>query len=136
MVFNVPQFIEHEPKIVGPFTFKQFLYVGVAGGALFFLYFMIPSLVLFIFVAIILFAGALALAFFKIGGVPLPAIIKNILAFSTKPRIYLWMKKKGGPPKVIKKIEKVEEKKEESPLKVTGKSRLGELFTFLETKQK
>jgi hypothetical protein len=96
---------------------------------------MIPSLVIFIFVAIILMTGALALAFLKIGGVPLPAVIKNVLAFSTKPRIYLWMKK-GGALKIIKRIEKVEVKKEGSPLRVAERSHLRELFTFLETKQK
>jgi len=33
MQFNVPQFIETEDKLIGPFTLKQFLYLA-AGGAL------------------------------------------------------------------------------------------------------
>lgn len=135
MEFTVPQFIEREPKIVGPFTFKQFIFIGIAGGICIFLFFTV-SLFVFIIMAIVLLGGAFALAFLKIGKTSLPVFIKNFFSFLFKPKIYLW-KKKTSPPKFLKK-EKVKVKKEEieeeSKLKVSKGSRLDELFTRLETK--
>ena len=135
MQFTVPQFIEKEPKIVGPLTFKQFIFIGVAGGICLFLFFTV-SLFVFIILAIVLLGGAFALAFLKIGKTSLPIFIKNFFSFLFKPKVYLW-KKKTSPPKFLRK-EKVEEKEEEieeeSKLKVSKGSRLNELFTHLETK--
>ncbi len=135
MEFTVPQFIEKEPKIVGPFTFKQFVFIGIAGGICIFLFFTV-SLFIFILATIILLGGAFALAFLKVGKTSLPLFIKNFFAFLFKPKVYLW-KKKTSPPKFIKE-EKVKEEKEEieekSKLKVSTGSRLDELFTRLETK--
>src|SRR3989344_2681258 len=124
MDFIVPQFIEREPKIVGPFTFKQFAFVGTAGALTLFLYFFLKdkSFFLFIVVAIFLNGSALALVFLKMGGFPLPLVIKNLFVFLLRPRIYLW-KKKFVAPKIFKK--KPEEKtEEESPLRVAERSRL------------
>ncbi len=135
MEYIVPQFIEREPKIVGSFTFKQFIYIGIAVGLSIFLYFLVPFF-LFLIIAIILLGTAFILALLKIGGAPLPTVIKNFLIFLTRPRIYLW-RRKVIPPKVLKKVEKPkEEVKEESILKITEKSHLRKLSTFLETKVK
>jgi hypothetical protein len=138
MEYIVPQFIEREPKIIGPFTFKQFIFIGIAGGILIFLYFVIKSLALFILIAIILLGAALAMAFFKFGGFPLPKLIKNFFVFSSRPKVYLWGKK-TIPPKVFKKEvkpKKEEKEEEESVLKIAEKSHLKNLSTFLETKTK
>jgi len=35
MRYTVPQFIEHEAKIIGPLTFKQFTYLAMAGAGCF-----------------------------------------------------------------------------------------------------
>lgn len=137
MEFTVPQFIEREPKIVGPFTFKQFIFIGIAGGICIFLFFTVP-LYIFIVATIILLGGAFALAFLKIGKTSLPVFIKNFFSFLFKPKIYLW-KKKTSPPKFLRKEkEKIKKKEEEigeeSKLKVSTGSRLDELFTRIETK--
>ncbi len=133
MEFTVPQFIEKEPKIVGPFTFKQFIFIGIAGGICIFLFFTV-SLFVFILAAIVLLGGAFALAFLKIGKTSLPLFIKNFFSFLFKPKVYLW-KKKISPPKFLRKTEaKKEESEKKSELKVTKGSRLDELFTRLETK--
>ncbi len=134
MEYIVPQFIEREPKIFGPFTFKQFIFIGSAGGISIFLYFTIKSFALFLISAIILMGGAFALAFFKRGGFPLPKLIQNFFVFLAKPKIYLWGKK-TIPPKIFSKTEKPEEE-EESVLKIAEKSRLRNLYTLLETKPK
>lgn len=134
MEFTVPQFIEREPRIFGPFTFKQFVFIGIAGGVSIMLYFMLPFPI-FLLVAIFLLGGAFALAFLKIGGASLPIVIKNAFFFLSRPKIYLW-KKKAIPPKIAKKIEMPKEEKEESVLKIAEKSRLRDLFTHLETRTK
>lgn len=135
MEFIVPQFIEKEAKIVGPFTFKQFVFIGSAGGVTIALYFILPFF-LFIILAIVLLGGAFALAFLKINKTSLPSYLTHLISFMFKPKIYLW-KKKTSIPRLLKKekemIEKLTEK-EDSKLKVSRGSRLDELFTKLETK--
>jgi len=139
MEFTVPQFIEKEAKIVGPFTFKQFIFIGLAGGLCVFLFFTVPFS-LFAILAIFLLGGAFALVFLKIEKVPLPVFIKNFFVFLFKPKAYLW-KKKGTPSKFLKKerkkeirTEEAEEEGRKSKLKITRGSRLHELLTRIETK--
>jgi hypothetical protein len=136
MEYIVPQFIERESKIFGPFTFKQFIFIGIAGGISIFIYFTIKSFALFLISAIILMGGALAMAFFKRGGFTLPKLIQNFFVFLTKPKIYLWGKKTIPPKIYSKKEEPKEEGEEESVLKIAEKSRLRNLYTLLETKGK
>jgi len=141
MQFTVPQFIEKEPKIVGPFTFKQFIFIGIAGGVCIFLYFTVP-LPVFIITAAILLTAAFALAFLKIKGIPLPAVIKNFFFFLFKPKIYLW-KKKGSNMIVFKKdmnpptnqINKKEETNKKQLSVSQRKGKLGELFIHIETRK-
>ena len=136
MRFTVPQFIEHEPKIIGPFTFKQFIYIGLAGAVGFILYFSVPFSV-FLILSIVLGLGAFALAFLKIGGRSLPTILANFLRFNLGPKMYIW-KKSEKPITVFKKEvkKKVGESKEELPLKIAEKSQLKKLRTQIETKTK
>jgi len=137
MEFTVPQFIEKEPKLIGPFTFKQFIFVAIAGGACFFLYFFIgkKNMPLFTIIAIVLFGGSLALAFLKIKGYTLPILVKNFFMYTISAKIFLW-RRKIMPPK-IKKVEKFEkaEVEEETTLKMAEKSHLQRLSTQVETKQ-
>lgn len=138
MRFNVPQFIEHEAKIVGPLTFKQFIFIGGAGVICFILYYSMPFPVFFAASVILGGAGA-ALAFLKIGGLPLPLILSNFFKFSTTPKIYIWKKREQPGIKVYKREEEkkeTEEKEEELPLKIAKKSRLKKLHTQIETKTK
>lgn len=124
MLYTVPQFIEKEPKIAGPFTFKQLVFLLAAAGLAVFFYFVLPRF-LFILAAIILGAGALALAFFRVGGIALPVVIKNFFVFLTRPRVYLW-KKKQIPPKIIKEPQARQERS----------SLITSLRSILETKSK
>lgn len=135
MRFTVPKFIEHEAKIVGPLTFKQFIFIGIAGAICFALYFTVPFSI-FLIASLVLGGGAIALAFLKIGGRSLPIIFGNFLKFSVSPRMYIW-KKTGAPIKVFRKEKiKKEEVEEELPLKIAEKSQLKKLRTQIETKTK
>jgi|APFre7841882654_1041346.scaffolds.fasta_scaffold13422_4 hypothetical protein len=139
MRFQVPQFIDYEMKIFGPFTFRQFIFVAIAGAICFALYFTI-SFAKFLLITIILMGGTFALAFIKIEGRPITTILMNFLNFSVSPRIYLWRRKEIAPKFVkIQMISKKEEKKEEEkdtlPLKIAGGSRLKNLFNQIETRK-
>ena len=135
MEYTVPQFIEKEPKIVGPFTFKQFVFIAVACFLVIILYFSISSFFLFIVLSVLLLGSALALALLKVNGIPLPVVIKNFFVFLIKPKIYLW-RKKEIIVKISREVKKEEPKEKETTLKVGEKSRLRELSTFLESKTK
>lgn len=138
MRFTVPKFIEHEAKIVGPLTFKQFLFIGNAAAICVFLYFNVPFPV-FIFYCFVLGGGALALAFLKIGGRSLPTVTSHFLKFNLAPKLYIWKKGKGPMVLLKKKITKpktTEKKIEELPLKIADGSQLKKLKTHIETKTK
>ncbi len=89
--YQVPQFIETETKIVGPFTLKQFLWI--AGGAvlLFFLYTLVKG-IWFFFIAIPVAAAAAAFAFLKIDGIPLLNYLTYMLTFALAPKKYIYKK--------------------------------------------
>jgi len=141
MRYQLPQFIEYEPKIFGPFTFRQFVYVGIAGAACFIVYFVAPFY-LFILSCIFLGGGALAFAFLKIGGKPLSIVVLNFLKFNISPRLYIWKKREKTQITIFKKEvkkenkRKEEEKEEELPLKIAERSQLKKLQTQIETKTK
>lgn len=137
MEFSIPQFIEREPKIIGPFTFHQLIFVATAGGACVFLYFLIgkKNMPLFILIAFFLMGCSLIFAFLKVKGYVLPVLVKNFFVYMMAPKIFLWYRK-IVLPKVskIKKFEKAEVT-EETPLKIAKESSLQKLSTQVETKK-
>ena len=136
MRFTVPQFIEYEAKILGPLTFRQFTFVGLAGAICFVLYYSIGKTDPFIFftLSFCLIGGALGLGFVKIGGRELPVILTNLFIFNLSPKIYLW--KKSTKAEVVYQREVSVQKKEnieETPLKIAGNSQLKKIQTRIET---
>jgi hypothetical protein len=112
MQVRVPQFIEHDPKLLGPFTLSQTIYVGAALFGSFLLYITIgENFILFLFLAGSLFAVALFLAFYKVEGLSISAVIKNSVDYNISTRLYLW-KRKQIP--IYLSLEKKEEKKEKT----------------------
>ncbi|MDD5144608.1 MAG: PrgI family protein [Candidatus Pacebacteria bacterium] len=93
MRFTVPQFIEYESKIFGPFTFNQFLFIAGAGGICFLLYFILPRPVFYI-AAVFVIGGALAMSFIKVNGRPFIVALGSVLKFFIAPKMYIWKKKK------------------------------------------
>lgn len=139
MEFVVPQFIERETKILGPFGFKQTILIVLAGGICIFVYFTVKNLFLFLVVAFFVITVTFLLIFYKKEGFSLPELIKNFSSFLTQSKIYLWKRKTITPrfekkPTFSKKT--VAENEEESPLKISEKSNLRKLQKFLEIKTK
>ncbi len=134
MRFTIPQFIEHEAKIVGPLTFKQFTYLAAAGTICFFLYFLAPKWIFFL-ACIVLGGIASAFAFLNVNGMPLPSYIANFLKFSLSPKMYLWKKQESKKVVLVENKTKKEIPEDELPLKIEGKSRLKDKKTEIETKK-
>ncbi len=89
MQFQVPQFIETEDKIVGPFSIRQFIYVAIGAGVSFFLYFFVQTWLWFI-LSIFVVGGALAFAFLKINGRPFMNVLTSVISFYWRPQKYVW----------------------------------------------
>ncbi len=91
MRFEVPQFIEIEDKIFGPFTWKQFVYLVGGGGALFIIYSLTG------FIGSILLGGpvvafACALAFYKYNERPFVHTLEAFAGYLMRSKLYLWKK--------------------------------------------
>lgn len=91
MRFEVPQFIEVEDKIIGPFTWRQFVYLAGGAGAALVLYFTLPFfLFIFVGVPIVILAGFLA--FHKVNDRPFSNFLESGFNYFRKNKLYLWRK--------------------------------------------
>ncbi len=92
MNFTIPQFIEMESKIVGPLTFKQFVFVAIGTTLSFVIYFSVgkASMPLALALIAIIEGGAGALAFVKIDGIDIIKVIQHSIAFAIAPQVFLW----------------------------------------------
>jgi hypothetical protein len=98
MQFQLPQFIETEDKVVGPFTIKQFLYIAAAGVLGFILYFTVQPW-LFVLLSVIFLSIAFGFAFLKVEGRSLPHVFISALSFYWKPQTYVWQPEHPGVEK-------------------------------------
>ena len=106
MQFRVPQFIDVEDKIFGPFTFKQFIYLAGGAGMCYILLRLLPTFIAIFFIAPV--AGlALALAFYRVNNKPFIEIIEAWFNYVRRGKLYLWKKevKKGPSAKITPKSE-------------------------------
>jgi len=126
MRYQVPQFTEMEDKVIGPFSLKQFIYLGSVPLVCYILNFFV-ELPYVILVGVIFFPVAVLLAFYKVNGKPFATVFVGMLKFVKRPQIYVWkrvphkiestpikknIKKKiasqqGTKPKDFKKLAKI-----------------------------
>lgn len=104
MQFQVPQFIDVEDKIFGPFTFKQFLYLVGGGGAAFALYKLLP-IYISIFLIIPIVALALALTFYKVNNRPFIAIMESAFTYYIGAKLYVWKQERAHKKQEAEKKE-------------------------------
>lgn len=102
MQFQTPQFIEVEDKIIGPLSFRQFLYVAGGAGMSYALYTLLPFFFAILLI-IPLVALALALAFLKINERPFINVLEAAFHYTLKGKLYIWKQgwKKTQPKKKV-----------------------------------
>src|SRR3989344_5543600 len=89
--FQVPQFIERESRLIGPFTVRQTAILGIGGAVLFIIWFMLERWLFFI----IAFPFALMLiliGFTRVNGRPLLDFIGSFFSFFISPQLYILQK--------------------------------------------
>jgi hypothetical protein len=129
MIFNVPQFIDMEDKIVGPLTAKQLGWFALAGVVMLVFWSLLDSTA-WLLVSIISLAIAGAFGFYRPYNQTLLEFIISTLLFLFRPKDYMWGRhydasrvKKITP----KKIDKAPENR-----KVLDESKLDELSQTLD----
>lgn len=104
MQFKVPQFLEIEDKIFGPFTFKQFIYLTGGGGLCFILYRLL-GFWLGILPVIAVAAFSLALAFYRPNDKPFIDMLQSVFKFVFQSKLYIWkrkaLKSSSASPEVV-----------------------------------
>ncbi len=102
MQYQIPQFIDIEDKIVGPLTFKQFIYIAGSLGICFISYRLLP----FWIAALIILPTAIlggALAFYKINGKPFMFTLEAWFNFMLQSKLYIWKQRKPEKKQEVKK---------------------------------
>lgn len=92
MQFKVPQFLDIEDKIFGPFTFKEFVYLAGGAGLCFVLYKLL-GLLLGIIPMLAVAGLSLSLTFYHPNGKPFINLIESALKFSLQNKLYIWKRR-------------------------------------------
>ena len=92
--YKIPQNLDIEDKILGPFTLKQFLYMIVGGVVVYVLFNIIgtTNIMLFMVISTPIIAMVLALVFIKINGRPFVDFFFYFIQFIRDPRQKRWIK--------------------------------------------
>ena len=93
MQFQVPQFLDVEDKVIGPFTIKQFLYMAGGLGMGYLTYRIIPwitvsAIPVFGFVVL----GGM-LAFYKHNNKPFVFLVESAFHYLRGSRLYVWRRR-------------------------------------------
>jgi len=117
MRFVVPQFIDVEDKIIGPFSVRQFI-IFLAGGGILFILYNIFNFIIFIILGVFVFALTGISAFAKINGQLFHYFMLNIFYTTRRPRLKIWKKEvtaeeitKAHREKTVKAVKVVPAKK-------------------------
>jgi hypothetical protein len=96
MQFKVPQFIDIEDKLFGPFTFRQFVYMVGGGGMIFVIYRLLPF---WIGIFLIIPIGILSflLIFYKINEKPFIYYLQAAVNYAISSKLYLWKQRLVKP---------------------------------------
>ena len=91
MQFKVPQFLDIEDKIFGPFTFSEFVYLAGGGMICYVLYRLlglfwggIPILIVGIF--------AIALVWYRPNNKPFVNMLESGIKYVIQDKLYIWKK--------------------------------------------
>jgi len=127
----LPQFIEKESKLIGPLTFKQFIYVMVVVAVCIVIFVSVPRAIFFPLLIIIVISAILSL-FVKIEGLPFPVFLFLNLKTLVSSKTFVW----GGKGKRPLSLQEIEVKKiEKNQIKTRRESVLKKRILQIETKK-
>lgn len=129
--FTVPQFIDVEPKIIGPITTRQFL-IFLAAALLIFLCYKLLDFTSFVVIGVLIFAVSGVLAFLKINGRPFHFFLLNLTQTIQKPKLRIWNHKAFTLEN--KEDKQIEYERILPPDKYFAQKRLAELSLIVDTK--
>ncbi len=89
MQFKVPQFLEIEDKIFGPFTFKEFVYL-VGGAGLCYILFKLLGMWLGAIPILLVGGFSAALTFYHPNGKPFLNMVEAGIKFAMQSKLYIW----------------------------------------------
>ncbi len=93
MQFKVPQFLDIEDKIFGPFTFREFVYLVGGGGLCFVIYKLIG--LLWGIIPIILVGGfAGMLTFYRPNNKPFIYMLEAGFKYAFQDKLYIWKRRR------------------------------------------
>jgi hypothetical protein len=98
MQFKVPQFIDVEDKLFGPFTFKEFIYLAGGAGMIFVLYKTLPFIIALFFIIPVGLLSFL-LVFYKINEKPFVYYLQAAVAYLVSSKLYIWKQRLIKPSK-------------------------------------
>lgn len=94
MQFKVPQFLEIEDKIFGPFTFREFIYLAGGAGICFTLYKLLG--LMWGAVPILAIAGFSGmLTFYRPNNKPFIEMLEAGFKFGFQSKLYIWKRRKN-----------------------------------------
>ena len=130
MQFIVPQFIDIEDKVIGPLTFKQFMYLAGGAGLAFAVYKLVPR-IFSIPIALAIVVLAVALTFFKVNGKPFIFTMQAFVSYFFQSKLYIWKQiPKKEEPKTVAKVD--DGKSEANKIPRLTESKLGDLSWSLD----
>ena len=91
MQFQVPQFLDVEDKIIGPFTIKQFLYLTGGVGLGYLCVRFIPYLGWFLGIGSV--ALGAALGFYKFNSKPFVFVVESAFHYLRSDHLYVWRRR-------------------------------------------
>jgi hypothetical protein len=121
MQYQVPQFIDVEDKIFGPFTFKQFIYMIGGVGLSYVIYRFIPSLIFSAVPILIVLAFSATLAFYRVNNRPFINVLESAFRYSVGSKLYLWKKDDKKQAALVAAQMKAAESDKKKGVTVTGK---------------
>lgn len=131
--YKVPQDVEADDKLLGPFSFRQFVYLMIAAGLCFvaFLLFQIFPLLVIIPIPFIFFLGILALPLKK--DQPMETYLSAVVDFYLKPQKRIWMPGQSDTTIVITAPKNVEENRTKDLSQEEAGRRLSFLANIVDT---
>lgn len=133
--FIVPQFIDVEPKILGPLSVRQFV-LSVTGGVIVFLSFKYADFTFFLFMTVVIAGIVFLFGFLKVNGAPFHVFLLNLLTNFRKPKLRVWNKFLSDEDihSLLKQPPEKQLPPEAKRKAAVSKSRLAELSLIVDTR--